>query len=80
MNRQAAEFARLHQLAGTAGSDAHTLGELGRATLLLPPFSSADELRQVIRQGQVQARLSPPWVHLSSTYAKLVKRFQRSST
>jgi hypothetical protein len=80
MNEKAAEFTRLHQLTGTAGSDAHTLGELGQATLLLPPFSNAEELRQVIRQGQVQARLSPPWVHLSSTYAKLVKRFQQKKT
>jgi predicted metal-dependent phosphoesterase TrpH len=70
MNQKAAEFARQHHLPGTAGSDAHTLVELGRATLLLPPFSNADELRQVIWHGQVQARLSPWTVHLASSYAR----------
>lgn len=75
MNARAAEFARLHHLPGTVGSDAHTLGELGRATLLVPPFSSAEELREVIWRGQAQARLSSPLVHLASTYAKFRKRF-----
>lgn len=70
MNRDAAEFARQHHLPGTVGSDAHTLRELGQATLLLPPFSSADELRQVIWHGQAQTRLSPWTVHLASSYAR----------
>ncbi len=74
MNQSAAEFARQHHLPGTVGSDAHTLGEVGRATLLLPRFSSADELRQVIWQGQQQVRLSSWTVHLESAYARWRKR------
>jgi len=75
MNSRAAEFACQHHLAGTVGSDAHTLGELGQAALLLPPFSSAEELQQVIWNGQQQVRLSPAWVHLHSSMARLRKRF-----
>lgn len=70
MNVQAAEFARQHDLAGTVGSDAHTLGEIGQATLILPPFSNPEELRQVIGRGQVQGRLSSPLVHVASSYAR----------
>lgn len=76
MNDQAAEFARQHHLVGTVGSDAHTLGELGQATLLLPPFTSAEELQRVIWDGQAQTRLSPFWVHFYSTLARWRKRIQ----
>ncbi len=74
MNTRAAEFARQHHLAGTVGSDAHTLGELGQAALLLPPFSSAEELQRVIWNGQQQVRLSPARVHFHSSMARLRKR------
>lgn len=73
-NEQAQTFAKLHDLPGTAGSDAHALFELGRARLVLPPFRDADELRSVIREAQVQGKLSSPWVHLASRYAVWRKR------
>lgn len=73
-NEQAETFARLRSLPGTAGSDAHALFELGRARLVLPPFRDANELRGVIREAQVQGKLSSPWVHLASRYAVWRKR------
>lgn len=68
-NAEAQAFARQHNLPGTAGSDAHALIELGTATLLLPPFENADELREGIGAAEFRARLSPGWVHLYSRYA-----------
>lgn len=53
MNESALAFAAAHGLAGTAGSDAHGLPELGTMGLSLPAFNTADELRAVIRQGTV---------------------------
>ena len=73
-NQRASEFARQKHLPGTAGSDAHTAFELGAATLLLPQFVDPDELRIVIREGKVQGRLSPFWVHFFSRYAHLHKK------
>ncbi len=73
-NRLAAEFARAHNLPGTAGSDAHAAFELGAARLVLPQFDGPDALRQVIREGKVQGRLSPFWVHFFSRYAHLRKK------
>ncbi len=75
-NRLAQAFAQEHDLPGTVGSDAHTTFELGRANLLLPEFDAADGLRQVIRQGQIDARLSSPLVHFSSRWAVWVKKLR----
>ena len=73
-NRLASEFARAHGLPGTAGSDAHAAFELGAARLSLPQFAGPDALRKVIREGKVQGRLSPLWVHFFSRYAHLRKK------
>jgi predicted metal-dependent phosphoesterase TrpH len=73
-NLEAREFARLQNLAGTVGSDAHTAREIGRATLSLDEFSGADGLRQVIRSGRETVRLSSPFIHLASRYASTLKK------
>jgi predicted metal-dependent phosphoesterase TrpH len=73
-NRRALDFARRHNLAGTVGSDAHTVFELGRSVLLLEPFEGPDELRKSIRNAVPQTRWSPPWFHISSRFATLRKK------
>ncbi len=72
-NDRAHEFARDHNLAGTVGSDAHTAHEIGRSTLLLEPFADAAGLRGAIRRSTSETRWSPPWIHLTSRYARLRK-------
>lgn len=73
-NREAAEFARVHNLLGTVGSDAHATFELGKASLYLPPFTDANSLRNVLPQARMRVSLSAPWVHLASRYAVWHKR------
>lgn len=73
-NIQAQAFAREHNLAGTAGSDAHAAFELGRATLLLPEFHDTASLKLSLPHAELRASLSSPWVHFASVYAKLKKR------
>jgi predicted metal-dependent phosphoesterase TrpH len=73
-NQRALDFARLHNLAGTVGSDAHSVFELGRSILILEPFESPDELRKSVRSAAFQTRWSPPWFHLSSRYATFRKK------
>jgi len=73
-NRQAQEFALKHNLPGTAGSDAHTLRELGRAVLRLPAFDDPASLRRALPQAEFQARLSSPLIHLTSRWAVWVKK------
>jgi predicted metal-dependent phosphoesterase TrpH len=73
-NRSARQFAQEHDLAGTVGSDAHALFELGRSLLVLEPFEGAAGLRNVIRRGIPEVKWSPPWFHFSSRYAVMRKK------
>jgi len=73
-NERARVFAVAHGLLQTAGSDAHTPGEVGRCFVDLPTFDGAESFRQALAQGVVGGRLSFPLVHLHSTHAKLHKR------
>ncbi len=74
-NDRAAELARLHRKAITAGSDAHTLAEVGRGFLTLPLFENTpDAFLASLRQATAGGRLSGPWAHIASTFARLRKR------
>jgi predicted metal-dependent phosphoesterase TrpH len=75
-NQAAREFAGKYGLAGTVGSDAHTSWELGRSVMLLREFADAARLRSVLHDGEARTRLSPPWIHLWSRYARLRKRLR----
>lgn len=78
-NWGAQRFARQYSLPGTHGSDAHTAFEVGRGSLLLPPFYDADSLRKALKQAvSPRLTLSAPWVHLTSRYAVWRKSLQRS--
>jgi predicted metal-dependent phosphoesterase TrpH len=76
-NSLAQAFARQHDLLGTVGSDAHAALELGRATLLLPEFNDPASLKIALRQAQRRVRISPPWFHMISGYARWVKSLRR---
>lgn len=78
-NDQATAFARVNGLLGTVGSDAHSLWEIGRATLRLPDFNNAAGFLQSLPNAQPMTRLSPPFVHLFSRYASAVKRLRKNS-
>jgi predicted metal-dependent phosphoesterase TrpH len=73
-NNAARDYAGQRGLAGTVGSDAHTGWELGRSVMILPDFADAEQLRLVLHEGVARTRLSPPWIHLCSRYARLRKR------
>ncbi len=73
-NARALDFARQHGLPGTAGSDAHTPPEYGRAALQLSPFFSPSEFRTALRDARVIGGLSPWYVHAGSTMAKWSKK------
>lgn len=72
-NARAAAWARRNGVPAGAGSDAHTLMEIGRARVLTAPFSGPDSCLESLRNGRVEGRSSSPLVHLASTWAKLWK-------
>jgi predicted metal-dependent phosphoesterase TrpH len=77
-NQQAAAFAQSHNLLETVGSDAHTMLEVGRATLLMPEFKDAGTFRAALKDAEKDTALSPPFVHLFSRFAVFMKGLRES--
>lgn len=75
-NILAANFSYQHHLLGTVGSDAHSLREVGNATLTLPEFHDATSLKSALRLAEPHVRPSGPWVHFYSSYARWRKQKQ----
>jgi predicted metal-dependent phosphoesterase TrpH len=73
-NERALAFAQKHNLIGTAGSDAHSMLEYGRAMTRLSPFEGASDFLAALRQAEYVKRLSPPFVHVNSSVAKWSKK------
>jgi predicted metal-dependent phosphoesterase TrpH len=77
-NRRAEELARQKGLLVTAGSDAHAACEIGQAYMEMPPFNGKEEFIHSLAQGHIVGRLSAPWIHFTSLYAKLWKSWHGS--
>ena len=73
-NNKASDFAAAHKLLGTAGSDAHTSIEYGRARLRLRPFDDVESFVDSLNDAEVVPRLSPIYVHFGSKAAKWSKK------
>ncbi len=76
-NEAAQRLAVAHGKPGTAGSDAHTIGEIGMAIMRMPPFTDAETFRRSLAVAQYEGRLSGAHVHFYSQLAKHSKRFLR---
>ena len=70
-NRKAQALAQAHGLPITAGSDAHTAYEIGQAYLEMPSFNDREGFLEALKEGQIFGRLTPPWIHIVTTWTKL---------
>lgn len=75
-NQKAQVFAKQHGLLATVGSDAHSLWEVGMASLHLPPFNDAEGFLQSLSDARQTTRLSPAFVHLFSRFAVFYKQLE----
>lgn len=76
-NAAALALATEHKKLITAGSDAHTLFELGRCYLDVPPFADdAASFLAALHQARPIGEVSPFWPHFASTYARWRKRIR----
>jgi predicted metal-dependent phosphoesterase TrpH len=73
-NCRAQEFARVHGLPCTAGSDAHSKHELGRAYVEIEPFEGGAQFLSRLAEARIGGSLSPFWVHFFSIYEKARNR------
>lgn len=67
-------FAQTHGLYASAGSDAHTPGEIGNAYVEMPEFNGRDDFLQALSQGKIIGRWSNPLVHITSARTRLKKK------
>ena len=73
-NHKALEWAVRYGKLITAGSDAHTLWELGRGYVELPPFDGPEEFSKSLTQSKVGGAVSGPWVRLVTVFVKMLRR------
>jgi predicted metal-dependent phosphoesterase TrpH len=69
--RRAGMLAKEQGKAASAGSDAHTLGEIGRAYVEMPEFDGPDDFLNSLAQGRIFGQKSSYLAHLASTWAKI---------
>jgi dephospho-CoA kinase len=81
LNAPAEDLARRHGRLRGAGSDAHTLGELGGAFVDVEDHPNRpDALLRALASAEVGGRTASNLVHLASTWAKLRKRLPGAAT
>jgi len=73
-NRKAQRLAQARGLPITAGSDAHVAYEIGRAYVEMPNFDGRDDFLEALKEAQIFGRLTPPWIHIVTTWIKLRRR------
>ena len=69
-------FAEKHDIAKSAGSDAHTLGEIGHTHVEMPEFKDKDDFLQALAKGKIIGSKTSPLVHFHSIWARLKKQFR----
>jgi len=67
------ELAREQRKIASAGSDAHTLGEIGRAYVEMPEFEGPADFLKSLAQGKIFGQKSSYLAHFASTWAKVKK-------
>ena len=73
---QAQIFAQKYGIPGSAGSDAHTVGEIGNAYVEMPEFNGRDDFLQALAKGKVFGHRTNPLVHFNSFAQSLKSRFK----
>jgi predicted metal-dependent phosphoesterase TrpH len=72
---KALELARKYGKPASAGSDAHTLPEIGNAYIEMRDFKDKEEFLVSLSKGKICGCKSNPTAHLASTWNRLKKRW-----
>jgi predicted metal-dependent phosphoesterase TrpH len=68
-------FAEKYGKAKCAGSDAHTINEIGKTCIEMPEFTGKEDFLQALAQGTIYRHTASPFVHFGSLKARL--RFRK---
>jgi len=72
---KACAFAKKHGITQGAGSDAHTLREIGNAYVEMPEFKGREDFLDALRKGKIRGHMTNPVIHFASIWTKLRKRW-----
>ena len=72
---KAQAFAQKYDIPGTAGSDAHTVGEIGHAYVEMPEFDGKDDFLQALAKGMIHGHRTSLVMKLFSGWAKVKTQF-----
>jgi predicted metal-dependent phosphoesterase TrpH len=78
-NTKALELARKYSKPAGAGSDAHTLPEIGNAYVEMADFNSKKGFLDSLAKGTIYGNRSNPAAHFVSTWNKLKKRWSQET-
>ncbi len=70
-SNKARDFALEHNIPAGAGSDAHTVYEIGSAYIEIPDFNTKEEFLKAVAKGKIYGKRSGIFVHFFSTWAKI---------
>ena len=68
-------FAEKYGIRKSAGSDAHTVSEIGNAYVEISEFSGRDDFLQALEKSKIMGRRTNPVVHFASVWARLRNHF-----
>ena len=68
---RARAFATKHGIAMSAGSDAHSLLEIGNSYVMMLEFNGKDEFLQALTKGEITGHRTNPLTHFHSAWARL---------
>ncbi|MFA5308143.1 MAG: PHP-associated domain-containing protein [Dehalococcoidales bacterium] len=74
---KAKAYAEKHNIPGGAGSDAHTINEIGNAYIEMPDFNTKEEFIESIKQGKIYGKRSGVFVHIFSKWAMVKGKLSR---
>jgi predicted metal-dependent phosphoesterase TrpH len=77
---RAGKLAKEHGKVASAGSDAHTLGEIGRAYVEMPEFNGPDDFLNSLAQGKIFGQKSSYSTHFASIWARIRKHILGDSS
>jgi predicted metal-dependent phosphoesterase TrpH len=71
---KARAFAAKHGIIQSAGSDAHTIREIGNVYIEMPEFEGRDDFLQALEKGKICGHMTNPLIHFASIWTKLKNR------
>jgi predicted metal-dependent phosphoesterase TrpH len=76
-SEKALAFAGKYGLPRSAGSDAHTPGEIGNAYVEMPEFEGRDDFLKALARGKIAGHRTNPLTHFASAWNRLKNRTRR---